>query len=69
MSDTNQGTANVPRDSQWPLWEVFVQPPGNLLDPGDLRARVVLVLLIRLQLRKPPRHLAFQEAFGFAEIG
>src|SRR5580765_1529144 len=29
MSDTKQETANAPRDSQWPLWEVFVQPPGG----------------------------------------
>ena len=29
MSDTTQGMANTPQASQWPLREVFVQPPGG----------------------------------------
>ncbi len=29
MPDGNGAENGVPADSQWPLWEVFLQPPGG----------------------------------------
>ena len=46
-----------------------LQPAGHLPNAGDLRPRVAVVLAIRIQLRKPARHLPFQEALRLAEVG